>query len=55
MRIGLTFDEYVDLTVKPHKGASDVFLQAAEDSVVEMFPMTLAGAARHGLPVPAGR
>lgn len=47
MKIGLTFDEYVDLTVKPHKGASDVFLQAAEDSVVEMFPMPLTVASNH--------
>jgi hypothetical protein len=48
MKTGLTFDEYVDLTVKTHKGASDVFLEAAEDSaVVEMFPMTLAGVSSH--------
>jgi len=46
-RIGLTFDEYVDLKIRPPAGADPVFHQAAEMERNEMFPMTLLGASTH--------
>lgn len=46
-RIGLTLDEYVDLKVRPRKGADAAFQEAAEQERAEMFPMTLAGASSH--------
>jgi len=46
-RIGLTFDEYVDLKVKPRVGADAAFQQAAEMELEQMFPMTLAAASSH--------
>ncbi len=47
MRIGLTFDEYVDLTLKPLKGADKAFHRGAETLVGQMFPMTLGAASSH--------
>lgn len=46
-RIGLTFDEYVDLKVKPRAGADRAFHEAARMTVEEMFPMTLVQASNH--------
>jgi hypothetical protein len=40
-RIGLTLDEYVDLKVRPRKGADPAFHEAAAMEVAQMFPMTL--------------
>jgi len=46
-RTGLTFEEYVDLKLKPHAGADRAFHEAAEMEVAQMFPMTLTGASSH--------
>lgn len=46
-RIGLTFDEYVDLKIKPSPGADRAFHEAAEMERQEMFPMPLAAASSH--------
>lgn len=47
MQIGLTFDEYVDLRVKPRAGADRAFHEAAEMERQEMFPMSLGAASNH--------
>ncbi len=47
MRIGLTFNEYVDLKLKPPAGADKAFQEAAQMQADQMFPMTLAGASSH--------
>ena len=47
MGIGLTFDEYVDVKLKPPAGADRTFHQAAEMERNEMFPMSTAAAASH--------
>ncbi|GIX05029.1 MAG: hypothetical protein KatS3mg114_0898 [Planctomycetaceae bacterium] len=47
MRIGLTFEEYVDLRLKPLAGADPVFIEAAEMEREALFPMTTAQAASH--------
>lgn len=47
MGIGLTFDEYVDLKLRPHSRADRVFHQAADESRDEMFPMNTAAASSH--------
>jgi len=47
MRIGLTFDEYVELRLKPPAGADRVFHQAAEVERDEMFPTNTLGASTH--------
>ena len=47
MRIGLTFDEYIDLKLRPHTGADRAFHQAAEMERDEMFPMATVTAANH--------
>jgi hypothetical protein len=44
---GLTFDEYVDLKVKPRAGADRTFHEAADMEQERLFPMTLAGASSH--------
>jgi len=44
---GLTFDEYVNLKVKPHAGADRTFHEAADMEQERLFPMTLAGASSH--------
>lgn len=46
-RIGLTFEEYAELKVKPRMGADRAFHRAAEMELAEMFPMTLAAASSH--------
>lgn len=46
-RIGLTFDEYVDLKIKPHAGADRAFHEAAKMERREMFPMALTVASSH--------
>jgi len=47
MRIGLTFDEYVELWLKPPAGANRLFHQAAEEEAERMFPMTTVQATSH--------
>jgi hypothetical protein len=47
MRIGLTFDEYIDLKLRPHSRADRAFHQAAEMERNEMFPMATVTAANH--------
>jgi hypothetical protein len=47
MRIGLTFDEYVELRLKPPAGADRLFHQAAEEEAERMFPMTTVQATSH--------
>lgn len=47
MRIGLTFDQYVDLKIKPPAGADETFVAAAGQEVERMFPMNLASASNH--------
>jgi len=44
VRIGLTFDEYVDLKIKPWSGADRAFHEAAEMEREQMFPMPLVAA-----------
>ncbi len=46
-RIGLTFDEFVELKLKPPAGADRAFHEAAEMERREMFPMPLVAAANH--------
>ena len=41
MGIGLTFDEYVDVKLKPSARADSTFQQATEMEWDEMFPMTI--------------
>lgn len=47
MGIGLTFEEFVDLRLKPPAGADRAFFEAAEMEREQMFPMNMAGAASH--------
>lgn len=47
MRIGLTFDEFVELRLKPPAGADRAFHQAAEEESERTFPMTTVQAANH--------
>lgn len=46
-RIGLTLDEYVELKVRPRKGADAAFQEAAVAERERMFPMTLLAASTH--------
>jgi len=46
-RIGLTFEEYVDLRLKPPAGADGAFQRAAEAQRERMFPMTAVAASSH--------
>jgi hypothetical protein len=47
MRIGLTFDEYIDLKLRPHSRADRAFHQAVDDAPEKMFPMATVTAANH--------
>lgn len=47
MQIGLTFDEYVDVKLRPPASADRAFHQAADLERAEMFPMNIAGASMH--------
>lgn len=47
MRIGLTFDEYVELCLKPPAEASRAFHAAAALERERMFPMSAAAASSH--------
>ena len=47
MRIGLTFDEYADVRLRPPAGADRAFQRAAEQERDEMFPMTTVSASTH--------
>lgn len=47
MRTGLTFDEYVDLKLKPPAGADSAFHEAARMEAEGMFPMHLVAASNH--------
>jgi hypothetical protein len=46
-RIGLTFEEDVDLRLRPPAGADRAFQEAAEMEREQMFPMALATASAH--------
>ena len=46
-RIGLTFEEYTELKVRPRVGADAAFQHAAEMELERMFPMTLMVASSH--------
>jgi hypothetical protein len=46
-RIGLTFDEFVDLKLTPGVGADRAFHEAAEMERRDMFPMALTVASNH--------
>jgi len=46
-RIGLTFEEYAALKVRPRVDADAAFQHAAEMTLAEMFPMTLLAASSH--------
>ncbi|MCC6662053.1 MAG: hypothetical protein IT437_14345 [Phycisphaerales bacterium] len=46
-RIGLTFDEYFDLRMKPRAGADPAFQEAADMEREGMFPMATAAASNH--------
>ncbi len=46
-RIGLTFDEYFDLRLKPRAGADPAFHAAADMEREELFPMTSVAASNH--------
>jgi hypothetical protein len=46
-RIGLTFDEFVDLKLRPPAGADRAFREAAEMERERMFPMTLVTTSQH--------
>ena len=47
MTIGLSFEEYFELKLKPRAGADPVFFQAAEQERDGMFPMPLVSVASH--------
>jgi len=47
MQIGLSFDEYVDLRLRPGAGADRAFHQAAQRERSHMFPMTTTAASSH--------
>ncbi len=47
MRIGMSFDEYVELRLNPPAGSDPAFRAAAEQEREQMFPMNLASAANH--------
>lgn len=47
MRIGLTFDEYIDLKLRPHSRADRAFHQAVDEAPEKMFPMATVTAANH--------
>jgi len=46
-RIGLTFDEYADLKIKPPAAADPAFHKAAAMEIAQMFPMKLTVASGH--------
>jgi hypothetical protein len=46
-RIGLTFDEYVDVKLRPSARADRAFHQAAEMERDEMFPMATVAVSHH--------
>ena len=47
MPIGLTFDEYVDLRLRPHAGADPAFQRAADSMRDTAFPMKTVAASSH--------
>jgi len=47
MRIGLTFDEYADLRLRPPTDADPAFRTAAEMEREQLFPMSRASASGH--------
>jgi len=47
MKIGLTFDEYVDVKLRPSARSDRAFREGAETERDEMFPMTTAAASTH--------
>lgn len=47
MRIGLTFDKYLNLKARSRSGGDRVFHEAAEEASGQLFPMHTAAAATH--------
>lgn len=47
VRTGLSFDEFVNLKIKPRAGADPVFQEAADLELAELFPMTVGQASEH--------
>lgn len=47
MQIGLSFDEFVNVKLRPSAGADPAFLKSFEIEVTEMFPMTSVMASNH--------
>lgn len=47
MGTGMTFEEFVELKLRPAAGADRAFFEAAEQERDAMFPMSLAAAANH--------
>lgn len=47
MQFGLSFDEFVDVKLRPPAGADPAFLKSFEIEVTEMFPMTSVMASSH--------
>ncbi|MCL2645597.1 MAG: hypothetical protein FWD61_01165 [Phycisphaerales bacterium] len=47
MKFGLSFEEYVDFKIKPHRNADPVFRQAASLEIGAMFPMALTVVSNH--------
>jgi hypothetical protein len=47
MGTGLTFDEYVELKLRPPVRADRAFHHAAEQEREQMFPMTTTAASHH--------
>lgn len=45
--IGLSFEEYAELKIRPRAGAGAPFERAAEMHLERMFPMTLVAASHH--------
>ena len=51
-RIGLTFEEYAQLKVRPRVGADAAFQHAAQMELERMFPMTLLAASSQKMALP---
>jgi hypothetical protein len=47
MGTGLTFEEYIDLKLRPHSRADRAFHEVVDEAPGKMFPMALVSAANH--------
>lgn len=47
MGIGLTYDEYVDVKLRPPSGADRAIQRGFEAALVEKFPMATVSASHH--------